>query len=123
MNQDETAVRRLEDERYDALRRGDLDAFAACCHPRLLYTHSSGGTDTLKSYLDKLRAGYYVYHSIEHPIERVVIEGDVALVQGEMNADITAGGVDKPLRNACLAVWVRSEGTWKLIAYQPTPKR
>jgi ketosteroid isomerase-like protein len=48
--------------------------------------------------------------------------GDTALVLGEMNADLTAGGVRKQLRNNALAVWVRDGGTWKLIGYQPTPR-
>ena len=120
MEPDEQTVRRLEDARYDALISGDHTAFAAMCHPRLLYTHSSGGTDTLATLLPKLEARFYVYHSIDHPIDRIVIEGDVALVLGEMNADITAGGVDKQLRNKCLAVWLRTGSTWQFLAYQPS---
>ena len=72
------------------------------------------------AYLGKLREGYYDYHWIEHPISRLVINGDVALVWGEMNADITAGGVQKQLRNKCLSVWVREDGNWALLAFQPT---
>ena len=121
MTPDEREVRRLEDLRYDALVRGDIDAFVACCHPDLMYTHSSGVTDTLDSYAEKLRTGYYVYHAIDHPITRIAIEGDTALVLGEMNADITAGGVEKRLHNLCLNVWVRPNGTWKFMAYHPTP--
>jgi hypothetical protein len=37
-----------------------------------------------------------------------------------MHADLTAGGVQKTLANRCLAVWVRSDGDWKLLGYQPT---
>jgi len=120
IDQDANMVRGLEDQRYDAMLRGDVAAFEALCHPELLYTHSSGGTDTLRSLVDKLTERYYVYHEIDHPVDRVVITGDVALVLGEMNAEITSGGVEKSLRNKCLAVWVRSESTWKLLAYQPT---
>ena len=119
---DVAAVVELERRRYDAVVAGDFDAFAAVCHPDLIYTHSSGGTDTLESYVAKCRDGFYVYHRIDHPVTRVVLHGDVALVSGEMNADITAGGVRKQLRNSCLAVWVRAGETWKLIGYQPTPK-
>jgi ketosteroid isomerase-like protein len=123
MSPDEVAIRRGEDERYDAVRRGDVDAFVGYCHPELLYTHSSGTTDSLDSYAGKLRSGYYVYHSIDHPITRIVIDGDTALVLGEMNADITSGGVPKRLHNLALAVWVRSGSEWKLLAYHPTPLR
>ena len=119
---DEQAVRDLEDRRYAAIVAGDFDGFAAVCHPDLIYTHSNGGTDTLGSYLDKCRAGFYVYHRVDHPVDRVVIVGDTALVLGEMNADLTSNGVRKQLHNSALAVWVRDGGTWKLLGYQPTPK-
>jgi uncharacterized protein (TIGR02246 family) len=115
-------IRSLEDRRYDAITRGDLDAFAALSHPELTYTHSSGVVDTLEAYRKKCESGYYVYHRIEHPIDRVVVSGDTALVIGEMNAEITAGGEAKTLANSALAVWVRHEGDWRLIAYQATPR-
>jgi ketosteroid isomerase-like protein len=120
MDRDESAIRQLEDERYDALVRGDFDVFERIAHPSLLYTHSTAETDTLESYLDRLRSGYFVYHSIDHPIERIVIEGDTALVLGSMNADITAGGEDRQLRNLTLAVWIRRDDTWRLLAFHPT---
>jgi ketosteroid isomerase-like protein len=112
----------LERQRYAAMVDGDFDGFAAVCHPDLIYTHSTAVTDTLASYLAKCRDGYYRYHRIEHPVTKIVVTGDTALVLGEMNADLTAGGVRKQLRNSSLAVWVRAGGTWKLIGYQPTPK-
>lgn len=115
-------IRALEQRRYAAVVAGDFDAFAAVCHPELIYTHSSGGTDTLASYLDKCRSGHYVYHAVDHPETKIVITGGVALVLGEMNADLTAGGVRKQLRNSSLAVWVRAAEGWQLIAYQPTPR-
>jgi hypothetical protein len=43
-------------------------------------------------------------------------------VSGEMNAELTAAGTRKPLRNSCLAVWVRDGDSWKFIGYQPTPR-
>ena len=119
---DVQAIRGLEDRRYDAVVAGDFDGFAAVCHPDLIYTHSNGVTDTLASYLEKCRSGYYVYHAVDHPVTKIVIVGDLALVLGEMNADLTSGGTRKQLRNSSLAVWVRVAEDWKLIAYQPTPK-
>jgi len=119
---DEQALRALEDRRYAAIVAGDFADFAAVCHPELLYTHSTAVTDTLESYLEKCRSEYYVYHHVDHPVHRIVVAGDTALVLGEMNADLTADGVRKQLRNNSLAVWVRDGGTWKLIGYQPTPR-
>ncbi|WP_433559602.1 NAD(P)-binding domain-containing protein [Pseudonocardia xinjiangensis] len=120
MNDDVEQIRELEDRRYDAIVAGDFDGFAKLAHPDLAYTHSTGDTDTLESYLEKCRAGFYDYHRIDHPVDRITVVGDTAIVVGEMNADLTAGGVQKTLANRCLAVWVRSGGDWKLLGYQPT---
>ena len=116
-DKDVQIIRELEDRRYAAVVAGDFDDFAAACHPDLIYTHSNGVTDTLESYLEKCRSGFYVYHEIDHPVSKIVITGGVALVSGEMNAELTAGGTRKQLRNSCLAVWVREGDTWKLIGY------
>ncbi|MEI7029346.1 nuclear transport factor 2 family protein [Streptomyces pratensis] len=113
-------IRTLEDARYAAVIAGDIDAFTALAHPELAYTHSNAEVDTLDSYRDKLRSGFYVYHRIDHPVDRITVVGDAAVVFGEMHADITAGGVRKTLANRCMAVWVRDNGTWLLLGYQPT---
>ncbi|KFU81872.1 conserved hypothetical protein [Amycolatopsis lurida] len=116
----ESTIRSLEEARYAAVIAGDADAFAAHAHPDLAYTHSNAVTDTLESYVDKLRSGFYVYHRIDHPVDRILVSGDTAVVVGEMLADITAGGTRKTLANKALAVWVREDGRWLLLAYQPT---
>ncbi|MGW6725672.1 nuclear transport factor 2 family protein [Nocardia sp. NPDC055029] len=116
----ESTIRTLEEARYAAVLAGDIDAFAATAHPRLLYTHSNAEVDTLDTYLGKLRTGHYVYHSIDHPVHQIVVVGDTAVVSGEMHADITAGGVRKQLANRAQAIWVRANDQWLLLAYGPT---
>lgn len=116
----DSTIRSLEDRRYAAVIAGDVDGFLALAHPDLVYTHSNAEVDTIGSYADKLRSGHYVYHHIEHPVSRVVVAGDTAVVVGEMHADLTAGGVRKKLANRALAVWVRDRDRWLLLAYQPT---
>ncbi|MEO3830259.1 DUF4440 domain-containing protein [Actinomadura sp. B10D3] len=95
-------------------------SISALARPDLAYTHSNADVDTLESYRDKVRSGFYVYHRIDHPVDRIVVSGDTAVVLGEMHADITAGGTRKRLANRSLAVWVRESDRWLLLAYQPT---
>lgn len=118
---DSEKIRQLENARYTAIQNGDYDAFERLSHSSLIYSHSSGNTDRGSQYIEKCREGFYRYHHIDHPIEFIQITGDLALVVGEMNAQITVGGEDKTLRNRCLAVWIRTSGEWRFIAYQPTP--
>jgi ketosteroid isomerase-like protein len=120
-DKDIEAIAGLERFRYRAVEQGDFDAFAGVCHPDLLYTHANGETDSLESYLRKCREGFYVYHRVEQSPKKIVIVADVALVLGEMSADITVGGVEKKLRICSLSVWVRDGETWKFVGYQPTP--
>jgi hypothetical protein len=119
---DEQDILSLEDRRYEAVLRSDFDAFAELCHEELVYAHSNGERDDLPGYLDKCRQGVYVYHRIDHPVEQVKILDDVALVMGEMQAELTIRGTRTELDNSALAVWIRVGSSWKLLAYQPTPK-
>ncbi|MGY1809342.1 nuclear transport factor 2 family protein [Blastococcus sp. SYSU D00669] len=109
-----------EDRRYRAMLDADLATLDELCADELSYAHSSGVRDTKAEYFEKVRSGYYVYHRIDHPVERVEVVGDTAIVVGRMTADIHAGGVAKTIDNLSLAVWSRTVSGWRLLAYAPT---
>ena len=44
-----------------------------------------------------------------------------ALVTGRMTAKVLVSGTIVHVDNRYLAVWVREQGGWKFVAYQPTP--
>ncbi|WP_377010815.1 nuclear transport factor 2 family protein [Arthrobacter sp. GCM10027362] len=113
----------LEDERYQAVLNEDFDSFAKLCHEKLLYSHSNGDRDTLASYLAKCAQGTYRYHRIDHPVTEIIVVGDVALVIGEMHAELDIRDRPATLDNTSLAVWVREGESWKFLAYQATPKQ
>jgi Domain of unknown function (DUF4440) len=118
---DVDAVLELEDRRYRAMLDADLETLDRLCADELSYTHSNGVRDTKAEYFEKVRTGYYVYHRIDHPVERVEVAGDAAVVVGRMTADLDSGGVRKTIDCLAVAVWTRSAGTWRLLAYAPTP--
>lgn len=120
MDDDEKTITEFEDRRYDAIVAGDFSRFAELAHPDLVYVHSSAGVDTLDSYREKIESGFYDYHRIDHPVHRIVVAGDTAYVLGEMHAEVTAGGTEKTLHNASLAVWTRTSDGWRLLTYQST---
>jgi hypothetical protein len=120
-NDDEKAVLAAEDRRYQAMLDADLDTLDELCADELSYAHSNGVRDTKAEYFAKVREGYYVYHRIDHPVERVEVAGDAAVVLGRMTADLDSGGVRKSIDCLALAVWTRSGSDWRLLAYAPTP--
>lgn len=117
---DVRAVLAVEDRRYRAMQDADLVILDQLCDDALSYAHSSGVRDTKAEYFAKVRSGYYVYHRIDHPVERVEVRGDTAIVVGRMTADIDVQGVPKTIDNLALAVWTRASGVWRLLAYAPT---
>jgi hypothetical protein len=121
MSDDERAVLALEDLRYQALLGPDLDTLDRLFAEQLSYSHSSGVRDTKSEYLAKIRSGYYVYLRVDHPVERVEIVGDGAIVVGRMTADLTVDGMARTIDNLALSVWTRAGGDWRLLAFAPTP--
>jgi ketosteroid isomerase-like protein len=117
---DVEAVLDAEDRRYQAMIDADLDVLDALCADELSYAHSNGVRDTKAEYFGKLRAGYYVYHRIDHPVERVAVLGDTAIVVGRMTAELDSAGTRKTIDNLALAVWSRTVNGWRLLAYAPT---
>jgi ketosteroid isomerase-like protein len=121
MTDDEKQVLAAEERRYAAMVDADLAALEELFTEQLSYTHSSGVRDTKAEYLGKVRSGYYDYHRIDHPVERVEVVGDTAVVVGRMTADLHVDGTPKTIDNLALAVWTRSNGGWRLLAYAPSP--
>jgi len=121
MTDDIEEVRAAENRRYQAMLDGDVTLLEELCSPDLVYTHSFGERDTKESYLDKVRSGYFVYEEIDHPVSRILLVGDSAIVVGDMRAQVINDGVRRVLNNSAMAVWGRANGTWRFLAYQPTP--
>jgi Domain of unknown function (DUF4440) len=118
--EDARAVLAAEDRRYKAMLDADLTILDALCADELSYAHSSGARDTKDQYLEKVRSGYYVYRRIDHPVERVAVVGDSAIVVGRMTSDLDVDGTPKTIDNLALSVWTRASGQWQLLAYAPT---
>ena len=85
---DVQAVLAAEDLRYRAMVESDLTTMDRLCADELSYAHSSGARDTKAEYFEKVRSGYYDYLRIDHPVERVEVLGDTAIVVGRMTADL-----------------------------------
>ncbi|HLM05294.1 MAG TPA: nuclear transport factor 2 family protein [Blastococcus sp.] len=119
---DVRAVLAAEDLRYEALLGPDLETLRRVFAEELSYAHSSGARDTKAEYLQKIESGYYVYRRVDHPVERVEVLGDTAMVVGRMTADLEVQGTPKTIDNHALAVWTRADGDWRLLAFAPTPR-
>jgi ketosteroid isomerase-like protein len=114
-------VHDLEDRRYAAMLGPDLDALEELLSDDVIYTHSNASVDSKASYLETLRTGTLVYHSLDHITDAVVTRPGVAIVSGTMSGSIRMNGAEKTLNSRVAAVWVAEDGRWRLAAFQPTP--
>ncbi len=113
-------IRALETKRYQAMTDGDTGVLAELFAADLVYTHSDATSDSKQSYLDKLAGGFFKYGPVSHPETSIVVHGDCALVLGDMRGEVQIGGQTRVLNSKVLAVWVRENGNWVLLAFQPT---
>ena len=114
-------IKALEDRRYRAMIDGDTAALDALCSDDLIYTHSKGDHDDKRGYLHKVGSRYFTYLEVTHSADRILIVDGAALVTGRMTANVSVVGRIVDIDNRYLAVWVRQHGSWKFVAYQPTP--
>jgi hypothetical protein len=120
-DQIDLVIRTCEAQRSAAMLGGHLDIFSYLFHPDLTYIHSSGVVDNLKTYLDKCRSREFIYHALDHQIDKVTRVGELAIALGEMTTTVTSGGVRKYLHNRTLTAWQKTDEQWQLLVYQATP--
>jgi ketosteroid isomerase-like protein len=115
-------IRRLEDERYGAMKAGDVAALERLLDADMVYTHSSATADTKESYLAGVRSKLWEYQSIERSEETIVVRDNTALVFNRCKIAINVQGTPRRLDNRMLAVWSKSaSGNWTLLALHSTP--
>ena len=110
----------LEDKRYVAMCGGDFAALEGMLHDELLYTHSSGFTDTKAMWLASLRSGKTKYKSAVCSDQKVRLAGDTALVTGRATIEAEVNGRPRSLRLAFLNAWTKTPKGWKFIAWHST---
>jgi ketosteroid isomerase-like protein len=113
-------IRALEARRYEAVTAGDVAALDELFAADLVYTHSDASADSKQSYLEKLAAGHFKYGPISHPEHSIVVRADCALVFADMRGEVQVAGQVRVLNSRSLAVWVRENESWVLLAFQPT---
>lgn len=112
----------LEDRRFAAMIAKDFGALEAMVHEQLLYTHSSGVTDTKASWLDSMRSGSVKYKSASCSARKVRIVNDVALVNGAAHIEAEIDGQARTLKLLFLNAWAKTPQGWKFVAWQSCPQ-
>jgi hypothetical protein len=112
----------LEEKRFAAMIAKDFGALERMVHEELLYTHSSGITDTKASWLDSMRSGKVKYRSASCSERKVRLVNDVALVNGRAHIEADIAGEPRTLKLLFLNAWAKTPQGWKFVAWQSCPQ-
>jgi hypothetical protein len=112
----------LEDKRFAAMIARDFAALEQMVHDELLYTHSSGVTDTKASWIESMKSGKVKYKSVNCSGRQVKFFGEVALMRGRAAIEVDIDGQAKSLRLLFLNAWTRTPQGWKFVAWQSCPQ-
>lgn len=104
--------------------KGDAQAVSQYLDDDLIYVHSNGLVDTKESYIKSLSDGRYVYESIEVVDEHSAQGADFVVLCQILSVDIRVGTENATERRlvAASSVWKQSQGRWRLVAMQSTPR-
>ena len=94
-----TEIKKLEDRRFQAMIDGDFDTLDALLGDDLIYTHSTGLSDTRAEYIAQCKNGKFKYAKIERPIENIQVYGDTVVVTGQTTMDAIVEGKPKLLNS------------------------
>lgn len=117
----EAMILAAENQRCAALLAADVEALSALLSERLHFMHASAKADDKGSLLAKMRAGNIAYRSLVVDETKVTDLGSSVMLTSRLHAEVDVAGARKTIRNRTLSVWADEGGTWRLVAYQPTP--
>jgi ketosteroid isomerase-like protein len=110
-----------EDARYAAQIEKDLEALERLLGKDLVYIHSSSVQDTKASFIESLRSEKVIYHSMKRSDTVVRTFGNVAIVTGKAEFEVTARGKEKTLNILFHSVWAKRESGVQFVSWQATP--
>src|SRR5215472_9806162 len=116
----EAEVLRADDQRFQAMTRGDWPALEAVLSDDLTYVHSTARLESKAEHVANLRAGKPHYRGIAPRDRRVRVHVDVGIVNGVSEMHVENAGKEQCFTVRYLAVYVKAGDRWRMIAWQST---
>jgi ketosteroid isomerase-like protein len=116
----ETEVLRADDRRFAAMQKGDWAGLEAVLADDLTYVHSTARLESKAEHVGNLKAGKPHYRGITPRERRARVQGDVGVVNGVSEMHVENAGKEQRFTVRYLAVYARSGGAWRMIAWQST---
>lgn len=109
-----------DQRRRQAMIERDSETLEALLHDNLIWTHSSGKTDSKTSFIDRVSEAKTLYERIEVLEYNCLSEANVHIMSGVFEGNAVVNGTPKKLKNRFLSVWTESDGNFRMLAWQST---
>jgi ketosteroid isomerase-like protein len=119
-NEMEAAVLAADDQRFEAMRKENWPALEASLADELTYVHSTARLESKAEHVGNLKAGKPHYRGIAPRDRKVRVHGDVGIVNGISEMHVENAGKEQRFTVRYLAVYAKSGGAWRMIAWQST---
>jgi hypothetical protein len=113
-------VLQADERRFEAMRKGDWVALDAALADDLTYVHSSARLESKPEHIANLRAGKPHYRGIAPRERKARVHGNVGIVTGVSEMHIERDGKEQRFTVRYLALYVKAENDWRLVAWQST---
>jgi len=112
---------KLDEERTEAMIKGDLAALDRLLADDLSYVHSSTKVDTKASFIENLRSGAAKYKAFQREEANTRVFGDSAVNAGVATVSVeNQGQAPATFKIRYTNVWVNRGGKWQMVAWQAT---
>ena len=116
----EAEVLRADENRFEAMRKEDWNALDLALADDLTYVHSTARLESKAEHIGNLRAGKPHYRGIAPRERKARVHGDLGIVNVVSEMHVERDGKEQRFTVRYLAVYAKTLGMWRMIAWQST---
>jgi len=114
-------ILKADDERNQALQKGDVEALSRIYSDDLVYANATGALLTKEQHLADLKGRGLNFRSFKHDDVKVVAHGDTGIVTGISTSAVEYQGKVSSSPRRFLNVFMKKDGRWLCVAHFETP--
>lgn len=115
-----TALEALEQRFYQGLASPGTQTLSEIMSDEFVYIRPAGVVDSKQDYLTGRKSGYYNAASVRRTDGWIEVYGDMAVTMGAIEIDDPGPVPAVATRCQQTLVWVKEQGTWRLLVRQAT---
>jgi ketosteroid isomerase-like protein len=110
-------VMKMEEERNQALQKGDIATLDRIYSDDLVYTNATGALLTKAQHLAELKSRGLNFRAFKHEDVQLTMHGDTGFVTGISKSVVEYRGSVSTGSRRFLNVFVKKDGRWQLVAH------